>query len=196
MFTELFQSELLPGETLLWTGQPSQHVIFHKYDAYFVPISLFVAYQAGLWLAVDLHLLGPSSYRDMPRDSSAFAVDVIFCLVALYLVLGRFFTLRWKKRHIYYAVTDRRVLILHDYRGRKLRSIPWAEIPSVRKTLRDDGIGTLRFSKPRDPGDWLHPAVRMDEFRKSGAPTFADIESAEQVFQLLSTQRDRATNPA
>jgi hypothetical protein len=53
---EIIQPELLTGESVLWTGQPSTAVIFHKEDAMLVPFSLFWGGFAIFW-----ELLSPDS---------------------------------------------------------------------------------------------------------------------------------------
>lgn len=186
MFIEQFQSDLLPGESVLWTGQPSTRVIFHKHDGYAVPITLFFAYEAGLWLVADLHLIGPPSYRARALDPTALFADVLWCLIALYLVVGRFLALRWKKKHIYYAITDHRALILHNYGRRKLVAVPLDSASTIKKTVRDDGNGTIRFGEQRER------SIRVDEFRRSGVPAFGDIDDANQVYEMIVRQRDRA----
>jgi len=192
MFTEVFQADLLPAETLLWTGQPSTQVIFHKQDTYVVPFTALLAFHSTLWLAVDLHLLGPPAYRGMAVNPYSVFWQSIYFLIGQYLLWGRFLVLRWKKKHIYYAVTNKRVLILHDYGHRELLALPMDSIPLIKKAVRADGNGTIRFGKPPEEGTWNYPRIHTDAFQKSGVPTFGDIDGAEQVYQLVAEQRDRA----
>jgi len=192
MFTEVFQPDLLPAEILLWTGQPSTQVIFHKQDTYVVPFTALLAFHSTLWLAVDLHLLGPPAYRGMAVNPYSVFWQSIYFLIGQYLLWGRFLVLRWKKKHIYYAVTNKRVLILHDYGHRELLALPMDSIPLIKKAVRADGNGTIRFGKPPEEGTWNYPRIRADAFQKSGVPAFGDIDGAEQVYQLVAEQRDRA----
>jgi len=192
MFTEVFQADLLPGEILLWTGQLNTRVIFHKQDMYVVPFTAFLAFHSALLLAVDLHLLGPPAYREMAVDPYSVFWPSVYFLIGQYLLWGRFLVLRWKKKHTYYAVTNRRVLILHGYGNRELVALPMDSIPVIKKTVRADGNGTIRFGQPPEEGTWHYPRIRVDAFQKSGIPAFGDVDDAEQVYQLVARQRDHA----
>ncbi len=66
---------------------------------------------------------------------------------------------------------------------------------TIKKTVREDGNGTIRFGKQREQGmlghSWLS-SIRVDEFRKSGVPAFGDIDNAEQVYEMVVRQHERA----
>jgi hypothetical protein len=47
---DAFSSELLPGETIQWTGRPNPTVIFHKEDWGLTPFSLLWGGFAFFWL--------------------------------------------------------------------------------------------------------------------------------------------------
>jgi len=46
---DVFSSELLPGETVQWTGRPNAAVIFHKEDWGLIPFSLLWGGFAIFW---------------------------------------------------------------------------------------------------------------------------------------------------
>jgi hypothetical protein len=47
---DVFSPELLPGETVQWTGRPNAAVIFHKEDWAMIPFSLLWGGFAIFWL--------------------------------------------------------------------------------------------------------------------------------------------------
>jgi hypothetical protein len=38
--SSLYQPELVPGERIVWAGQPNRPVLFHQEDAILIPVSL------------------------------------------------------------------------------------------------------------------------------------------------------------
>jgi hypothetical protein len=46
----ILSSELLPGETVQWTGRPNSAVIFHREDWALIPFSLLWGGLAIFWL--------------------------------------------------------------------------------------------------------------------------------------------------
>jgi hypothetical protein len=110
---DVFSSELLPGETVQWTGRPNTAVIFHKEDWGVIPFSLLWGGFAIFWL------LGASGIGDFwtNRPDKTFQwFGVIwgtpFVLIGQYMIWGRFVHNYWKKQRTYYALTTRRALIV------------------------------------------------------------------------------------
>src|SRR4051794_10996940 len=105
---QALQSELLPGENLIWTGRPSSGVIFHKEDLYLIPFSLMWGGFAIFW---ELGVTG--SFGQFKNSSSFFTLwGIPFVVMGQYLIWGRFLYAAWKKRKIAYGLTPKRVLIL------------------------------------------------------------------------------------
>ncbi|AMM19300.1 hypothetical protein AX769_03075 [Frondihabitans sp. PAMC 28766] len=91
--------ELRPGERLLWSGRGDPRVVFSKSDAFIVPFSLLWGGFAIFWESQVLLEGGPSF---LPLFGG------VFCVIGLYLIVGRFFVKAHRKRTTTYAVTDRR----------------------------------------------------------------------------------------
>ena len=117
---DVFSSELLPDETVQWTGRPNPGVVFHREDLYMIPFSLLWGGFAIFWL------LGASGIWDAwtQRPKHEFGLFGIiwgtpFVIVGQYMIWGRFVYQRWKKQRTYYALTNRRALIVQQgWRGR------------------------------------------------------------------------------
>lgn len=188
---DVFSSELLPGERVHWTGSPNASVIFHREDLATVPFSLLWGGFAIFWL------LGASGIWDVfankPNDTFHwFGIiwGTPFVLVGQYLIWGRFIHTAWKKRRTYYALTDRRALILYyAFRARNVESAYFSNLDRVEKRVRPDGIGSIAFGGPVQ-SDWQ---LRPKGSRSTpAAPTFADIDDADSVYQLAMRLQESA----
>ena len=116
-----------------------------------------------------------------------------FLFLGLHLLVGRFFYKNYRKRRTTYAVTDQRVIaVVQTKRETTTQAAYINETWEISKSIRRDGIGTLRFG---DPGVWgryfgntgLQPASTLQE---GEAPTFYDIKDAERVADLVNRQRN------
>ena len=108
-----FDGRLESGERLLWTGHPPRGLMFHAYDFLLIPFSL--VWSAGAiagGVAAMLQASGPGPLFGLP-----------FVAVALYLLVGRFIIDAVGRGRTYYAVTDRRAIILSGIISRDTRSI-------------------------------------------------------------------------
>lgn len=77
-----------------------------------------------------------------------------FVLFGQYLIWGRFVYSRWKKRRTYYALTNRRALIVQNgLKGRTSSSAYFDNLSVIDKRVRSDGIGIISFGGPVR-GEW------------------------------------------
>ncbi|MGA9669157.1 MAG: PH domain-containing protein [Terracidiphilus sp.] len=189
------QPELLPGETLLWSGQPQLGVIFHASDWIAIPFSLFWGGFAILW---ELSAIG---YWGNPRATGpaldAFALwGIPFVLVGQYLIWGRFLYTAWRKSRTHYGVTNKRVLVLSTGLSRKITDAYFRNLTSVSLALRPNGIGTIEFAPEQVPQFGLN----LRSSRRQGFQmyldlsrlAFFDIAEARGVYQIVQAQRDES----
>ena len=188
---EVFSSELLPGETVQWTGRPNAAVIFHKEDWGLIPFSLLWGGFAIFWL------LGASGIWNLwanRPDNSFQWFGVVwgtpFVLVGQYMIWGRFVYDYWKKQRTFYGLTTRRALIVvNGLRGRTASSAYFESMTIMDKSVRLDGIGRISFGGPVT-GEW-----RWGRNNPRRPPTFDDIESADSVYQIAARLREQAQKP-
>jgi len=184
------QPEMLSGEYLHWAGMPNPSVIFHSDDWAMVPFSLLWAGFAIFWEAGVFGYWGNG-----PRNGAVswFMVmwGIPFIVIGQYMVWGRFVYDAWLKRRTYYAVTNRRVMVLQEGLKRKsswtyLEAIPMIEREGTRR-------GTLWFGtkypliagrkqRTRDPS----------RFAVGGVPVFADIDDVDGVQRVVDELREKA----
>lgn len=192
----VIQSELGAGESIAWAGQPNRSVIFHKEDLFLLPFSLFWGGFAIFWEA------GVSGFWGNASRNGAWVFGMIwgipFVLVGQYLIWGRFVYDAWLKKRTYYAVTNRRVIVVQNGWSRKMVAAYLDSLPTVAKQGPDTGPGTLGFapnsslfsvfsgnsSRGRSWGAWS--AMNVGD-----APIFRDIDNLDYVYRLVSDLREK-----
>jgi hypothetical protein len=180
-----FAQDLLPGEKILWTGQPAR-MLFKMEDVILIPFSLFWLVLAVMWEASVLGMWGPvRRFEFWPLGLSLFGLPLV--LAASYFTVGRYWYRAWKRRRIWFALTDRRILILSLVFGRHLQAGFLEDVPHLFKTTGRKGYGSLRFGNP--PVRVLFFPVHVLEHQDWEAPTFYDVPQVEKVYALVNQAR-------
>jgi hypothetical protein len=119
------QPYLRPGEDLLWCGRPDPAVFLSRADVVAIPFSL-------IWLGIAVAIEQGVSAVGAPHLFRL--ASIVFVVIGIYLVAGRFIT-RWiNKRRTVYGITNGRVLI---QAGRSFRESPVkGGSMAVRRSLR------------------------------------------------------------
>lgn len=177
-----FQTYLLPGERIRWTGRPKQGITFGPRDTFLIPFSLLwggfaIFWNAAVWFA-------PFANTNGGPDWFFRLWGLPFLIVGLYLIAGRFVHDAWLRKSLRYAVSDQRILTL---RGRKFSSFDIDRLPRLDLSEHRDGTGTIDFA----PGslfsamngmDWWLPALN-----RSGQ--FFRIDRPREVYRLIREPR-------
>ena len=186
------QPELTSGETVLWSGRPNPGVIFHHQDLYLIPFSLLWGGFAIFWEASVTGMTGFSRPNAAPGFFPVWGIP--FVVVGQYMIWGRFIYGAWLARRTFYAITNRRVVVVQNGWRRQIGS---AFIDSLQTILKDGnarGVGTLRFtpdvslwnnSRRQGFSSWIPVAI------SNGVPVFLDIDDVDSVYRLLSDQREK-----
>lgn len=96
------RAALHPNERLLWWGHPDPAVIFTKADTFLVPFSvLYFGFLAWVIFGAPAR---PTGY--------VLVIEIIFMIIGLYYLIGRFLVKAAQKRRTIYAVTDSNALVL------------------------------------------------------------------------------------
>jgi hypothetical protein len=134
------QSELFSGESIRWAARPSPNKIFHSDDWAVIPFS---AIWLGFFVYWEGEALGLPGFGGTTGHVEIFQVvwGIPFLLFGNYMLWGRFFWDEWLKRRTFYAITNRRVLLVQ--RGLSFKT--WSVFPNELSTLEREGInvGTL-----------------------------------------------------
>jgi hypothetical protein len=190
---EAIQPELISGESVLWAGRPNPSVIFHQEDLYVIPFSLLWGGFAIFWEAGVLGLWGTSSTRGgEPIFMQLWGVP--FIVIGQYMIWGRFLVDAWKKRQTFYAVTNRRVIVIQNLWNRRTAAAYIDTLPTIDRESRSDGIGTLRFNeRPSVFGRRQKASGSWDSSIVDGVPVFRDIDDIETVYRLVADLRNKTT---
>ena len=189
---DVFSSELGPGESIEWSGKPNNRVFFHKEDWLAIPFSLMWGGFAIFWL------LGASGIWDIWTNKPSKTFEWFgliwgtpFVLIGQYLIWGRFVYRNWQKRRTYYALTNRRALIVEGgIRGRTATSAYFDNLSTIDKSVRGDGIGSIAFGGPVT-GYW-----QWGRGNPPRPPTFDDVNDVDSVYQIAARLHQQASNSA
>ena len=173
-------SELLPGERLLWSGQPRQGAKLRPADFVVVPAmwllgALFIYVGGAAWL----------SGQQLGQASLVLLAGALLLCGPLVRFGGE---AHWRRR-IYYGLTDQRVLIISGFGRQQQQARSLAALGQVRVAVEPEGHGTLFFGEPFNllgfTPPYLPPASGL------GAPAFDDIEQPRAVYEQLHAAQAR-----
>lgn len=185
------QPELLPGESIVWAGRPNPRIVFHHQDAILIPFSLLWGGFAIFWEAGVMGL-GPLGTHSGQPWGFGVIWGIPFVLIGQYLIWGRFLYSFWKKAHIYYAVTNRRVIAVQRVPNRKVTSAYIDALPTLMKSVRRDGIGTVTFAQAESLFSHRRGWATWDSMSDGDIPAFVDVNDADEVHQQIASLREKA----
>lgn len=134
-----FTYELTSGEHLLWTGRPDPGKIFSAQDIFQIPFSLLWGGFALFWNLMVWAGSAPIFFR---------LWGLPFLFMGIYMIVGRFIYKAWRKRGTYYAVTDKRLMILSMGLRYNLQAFPIDQLPTLKKQVNRAGAGSVIFGEP------------------------------------------------
>ena len=176
------ERDLMPGETIVWSGRPGRGIRFQLTDFFMIPFSIFWAGFAVFWEIGVVRSGAAGSF-------SLFGIP--FLVIGAYITVGRFFFDAYQRSHSRYVLTDCRALIVRDWPTRRLQSVNLATLPVIGLTNHADGTGTLMFgartwatrSAPQSPRfEWIDQVQRV--YHLALAAQFStDDEAAQQAVE-------------
>jgi hypothetical protein len=185
------QQELMSGESVVWTGRPKTNVVFHSEDTLLIPFSLMWGGFAVFWEMVAAGIWHPGTFRASPSWFVLWGIP--FVVVGQYLIWGRFVYAAWKKKRTYYAVTNRRVIVVQDGWKRRTASAFVDTLPALTKEGGSGKCGTLRFAQSEPVFSRGRGWQVWDAMAIGNVPVFVDVEDVDSVYRLVSELRDRAS---
>ncbi|MEW6201119.1 MAG: hypothetical protein AB1546_04035 [bacterium] len=116
--------------------------------------------------------------------------------VALYVEIGRFFCKVKIKEKTYYAITNKRIIIVKYSRKKEIISLLIKDIPSIEMHVGKNGFGTIVFGHLSFPETWYvnkgyEPFISKHRFFYRETPAFYDIVDAEKVNSIISGVRNK-----
>ena len=175
--TDLFNDRLLPGETIIWYGQPGQGFLLTPRDALLIPFSV-------VWGGFAIFWESSVVTSKAPPDFTIFGA--VFVAIGLFFIFGRFLVDAWLRTRMAYALTDKRILILRWGRWSSFKAVGLDRLPDATMSEGASGRGTIRFGE-QGPfwgvgqrsvfGFWV---ASLDP-----TPQFLAIEDARAVFAAV-----------
>ena len=173
-----FAERLLRGEKVIWRGRPKQGLMLTRRDALLIPFSLVWGGFTIFWESTVLRM------QNVPLFMALFGA--VFVLIGLFLIIGRFFVDAWIRTGVFYALTDRRILILRSRPSMSFQAVSLERLPEATLNETSNGRGTIRFG----------PALSIWNNRAMGGfgawvasldpiPQFLAIDDVKKVFASL-----------
>jgi hypothetical protein len=97
-----FSSNLDSDERIEWNDKPIQGIQFSSQDIFLIPFSI-------LWCGFSIFWESTVIMKEAPLMFKLWGIP--FVIVGLYFVFGRFIHDSMKRSDIYYAITNKRVII-------------------------------------------------------------------------------------
>ncbi len=168
-------SQLQDGEQLLWSGRPRQGLLLQNTDIIVIPTTLLFSGFIFYWEyeVVTTHQFWVLQLWGIP-----------FVLLALFLVIGRFFIDAAVRGKTYYGLTDRRIVSVV---GDKTTSYALGDISGMGASAARNGVGNIVFGVPGTtvPNDMS--AILGSS--RSGWPQWSLIDDARGVRAQIETAR-------
>jgi hypothetical protein len=137
----VLQRHIASGERIEWAGRPGRGLKFRGRDFFAVPFGF-----VWLMMALNWEILAIRGGAPLPTQ----IFGMLFVLVGLHLLVGRFFTDALRRRGTAYGVTSNRLLIVSGGLGKRIRSLDLDRIgETVVDTVIDprDDTGSITFGE-------------------------------------------------
>ena len=165
-----------PGEELVWAGRPRQGVVIRRRD----PITIAVVVLFGL---IYFSVVGGSLFEDPTVPELIFHLLVLGCVV--YFAVGSFFLDSFYRSRLYYALTDKRAIILETMIVREAKSLLKSDFFLARLKESEDGRGTIRLDSPTQAVNSMMLGMGRTHAAFGHPPMFYEIENAQAVYDLI-----------
>jgi hypothetical protein len=172
------RSELKPGESLHWAGQPDPGRFMRRgflLWLFFIPWTAFSLFGTGM--AYGFSRVAPSPFNWFPLFGLPF---VLVGLGGLALPFWR----RYKARTIIYAVTDQRAITIEGGFSTTVRSYLLANLGGIERKEYRDGYGDLVLRK-----ETFVDSEGSRSTREEGFFAIADVRRVENVVTGLMPAR-------
>ena len=173
---------LRSDERILWRGQPDVAAYSLRGAWFLIPFSIAWCAFAIFWEA---------SVLTSGRGGLFFSLwGVPFVAVGLYMVFGRILVARLEARRTFYAITDRRVLIVTGAFRSRIVEMALDDLPPAQLERSGQDLGTITFGTTvnaiRMPPGWPLASIY-------GQPiALTSIRSATSVYARLQDARAAA----
>jgi len=141
--------DLAAGEVVRWEGRPAPRCYTFRnwrhsfFGLVLMPVCSFWQF-SGLDFAKEYETLW-LAWLPLP-----------FLLMAIYLTIGHLFQARLEWNHVYYALTDRRLMMQRGLLTRRIESVELKDITYFRMLPYGEQLGTLQIYRGQEKRLTLH----------------------------------------
>ncbi len=173
-------TQLRPGERVLWVGRPARAFIVRWSD---IPLSIFgIFFMTPVLISI---VAGLKEDKDVDFLSVFF---LPFLLIGLYLAFGRYIFDALGRKRTYYGLTESRIIIMSGWLSPRTRSISLNVVSDITIAEKSSGCGSITLGAPRDGGKWASKFA-MPGKDPNAPPMLEEIENVRSVYnQILQTQ--------
>ena len=175
-------------EQLLWVGRPRQGILFRSSDAALIPFSLLWGGFAFFWE----FMVVTGGGRGRGHAPVFFMLwGIPFCVVGVYITVGRFLVDAFVRSRMWYGVTNRRALIVSGIGASRLTSFDLATVGEVTltKSLLTNS-GSIRFGPTYPYGPYGRRG--QNGFAGTDTNTFDHIDNVEEVYRVVREVQQEA----
>jgi hypothetical protein len=165
------EGELPAGEKLLWAGRPKHGLLFRRFEFLLMPVTLLLGGLAFFLGHLVMTGPGPLLFR---------LLGIPLFAAGFFAVFGRFLSDARRRRHTFYGLTDRGVIIVSGHPRPVAKRLTARALGEIVLHEHRDGRGTITFGGARPE-------------RHQGLPPMLEwIGDARAVFDLISAAQGRA----
>lgn len=177
----MVEPHILADERILWQGSPSPGLSLRLADLALIPFSLF-------WTG--LVLVGEVRAWQTQMGLMPLLFGLPFLAIGLYALAGRFAVDGYMRRHLFYAVTDRRILIARTGLWPLRTSLDITQLPEIQLKEHLDGSGTIAFGTPdlRSYNENRVAGRALWQPALDPTPQFYGIRDAHAVYELIQSR--------
>lgn len=181
---QMFQDELGSDEKLLWSDQPKQGIFFRTSDLLIVPFSLSLIPFAGFWMSI------------FAKEGVSFffvLFIIVFLIQALYLIVGRFFAEASQRKHTYYALTNKRIIIITGKPSRqRVKSLAVKSLVDISFIQKKDGTGIIILGSTAINGIPLFYDSTLLYMGQAIPPCLDTIPEAKYVYEQIRDVHEKS----
>jgi hypothetical protein len=140
---------LLPGETVLWEARPAPRCYTFRHWRHALFGAIFLAI-CGYWQVLGLAMAEQYALAWLAL------LPTPFVLIGLYLSVGHLLQARLEWNRVYYAITDRRLLVQRGVLKQQTASLPLDSVTYFSLHSHGEALGTLRVYEGKEQRVVLH----------------------------------------
>lgn len=148
----LIEDELFDDEELVWWGQPIAHHLMRKISLPQMGMAIFMLVFASFFYLQTQEMFSGSRSTFGGRSSFPSFLPILFTIVPAFMALGSLWTLstpiqQWiKGRRTYYALTNKRAIIIEQLFSKTVQSFYDEQIEQMQVTTYVGGVGDIIFA--------------------------------------------------